>query len=75
MSSRVRKHLPKDWRKKSRRCALGSSALVHRIAERDFPARTGRAAAPWILIVIAVTVLAWWILGLPMEMRGMELGG
>ena len=54
--------------------ALGSSAIAHRIAERDFPLRAGRAAAPWILIVIALTAIALWILGQPMEMRGTELG-
>jgi ferredoxin len=55
--------------------ALGASALAQRIAERDFPSRAGRAAAPWILIVIALTAIALWILGQPMEMRGTELGG
>jgi polyferredoxin len=55
--------------------ALGSSALVRRIAERDFPSRAGRAAAPWIVLVIALTAIALWIVGLPMEMRGTELGG
>jgi ferredoxin len=55
--------------------ALGSSALVHRIAERDFPSAAGRAAAPWIVVVIALTAIALWIVGLPMEMRGTELGG
>lgn len=55
--------------------ALGSSAVVHRIAERDFPSRAVRAAAPWILLVMVLTALALWIVGLPMEMRGMELGG
>jgi ferredoxin len=54
--------------------ALGSSAIAHRIADRDFPLRAGRAAAPWILIVIALTAIALWILGQPMEMRGTELG-
>ena len=54
--------------------ALGSSAIAHRIAERDFPQRAARAAAPWILIVIALTAIALWILGQPMEMRGTELG-
>jgi len=55
--------------------ALGSSALVHRIAGRDFPSRAGRAAAPWILLVLALTAIALWIIGQPMEMRGTELGG
>jgi hypothetical protein len=55
--------------------ALGSSAVVHRIAGRDFPSRAGRAAAPWILLVIMLTAVALWVVGLPMEMRGTELGG
>ena len=55
--------------------ALGSSAVVQRIAERDFAARSGRAAAPWILLVVVLTAAAWWMVGLPMEMRGMEAGG
>jgi ferredoxin len=55
--------------------ALGSSTLAHRIADRDHHWRAGRAAAPWILLVIALTVIALWILGQPMEMRGTELGG
>jgi polyferredoxin len=55
--------------------AFGSSALAHRIAERDFPSRAGRAAAPWILLVIALTAIALWILALPMDMRGREVGG
>lgn len=55
--------------------ALGSSALVQRIAARDFPSRPGRAAAPWIVVVVALTAFALWLVGLPMEMRGTELGG
>jgi ferredoxin len=55
--------------------ALGSSALAQRIAERDFPSRGRRAAAPWLILIIALTAIALWIIGLPMEMRGVELGG
>jgi polyferredoxin len=55
--------------------ALGSSALAHRIAGRDFPSRSSRAAAPWILLVAVLTAVAIWVIGLPMEMRGTELGG
>jgi polyferredoxin len=54
--------------------ALGSSAIAHRIAGRDFPSRAGRAAAPWIVTIVALTAIALWILGQPMEMRGTELG-
>jgi ferredoxin len=55
--------------------ALGASAVAHRIAERDFPSRAVGAAAPWIVLVMLLTALALWIAGLPMEMRGMGLGG
>jgi len=55
--------------------ALGSSALAQRIAERDFPSRARRAAASWLVLIIALTAIALWIIGLPMEMRGVELGG
>ena len=55
--------------------ALGSSALAHRIAERDFSPLAGRAAAPWIVLVVSLAVLGLWIVALPMEMRGTELGG
>ena len=55
--------------------ALGASAVAHRIAERDFPSRAVGAAAPWIVLVMLLTALALWIVGLPMEMRGMGLGG
>ena len=54
---------------------FGSSALARRVAERDFPSRAGRAAAPWILVVVALAAIAAWVIGLPMEMRGTELGG
>jgi ferredoxin len=54
---------------------LGSAALVHRIAGRDFPSRAGLAAAPWILLVVALTAIGLWIVGLPMDMRGTGLGG
>jgi len=55
--------------------ALGASAVAHRIAERDFPSRAVGAAAPWIVLVMLLTTLALWIVGLPMEMRGTGLGG
>jgi hypothetical protein len=55
--------------------ALGSGAVALRIAERDFPSRAGRAAAPWILLLMVLTAVALWVVGLPMEMRGTELAG
>lgn len=54
---------------------LGSLALVHRVSERDHPGFARRAAAPWTVLVLGLTVLALWILAQPMEMRGTGLGG
>ena len=53
--------------------ACGSSALVHATSLRDYPARPALASAPWLLVVLALTAAALWILEQPMEMRG--LGG
>ncbi len=55
--------------------ALGSIVLAHRVSERDYPHAPARAAAPWSLVIVALTVLALWILAQPMEMRGTGLGG
>ena len=55
--------------------ALGSLVLAHRISERDHPGAPARAAASWILVIVALTVFALWILAQPMEMRGTGLGG
>ena len=55
--------------------ALGSLVLVHRISERDHPGAAARAAASWSLVIVALAVLALWILAQPMEMRGTGLGG
>jgi ferredoxin len=55
--------------------ALGSLVLVHRISDRDHPGAAARAAASWNLVIIALAVLALWILAQPMEMRGTGLGG
>jgi len=55
--------------------ALGSVMLVHRISERDHSPASARAAAPWGVLIIALTVVALWILVQPMEMRGVNLGG
>jgi hypothetical protein len=51
--------------------AFGSLSVIQAIAHRHLPARSGRAAAPWIVLVIGLTVLAIWVLFQPMEMRGM----
>ena len=55
--------------------ALGSLVLAHRISERDHQDAAARAAAPWNLVIVALAVLALWILAQPMEMRGTGLGG
>jgi polyferredoxin len=51
--------------------SCGSAAVVHAIATRDYPRRAAAAAAPWIAVVILLTVAALWILGQPMDMRGL----
>jgi len=55
--------------------AVGSLVIAHRIAERDAPQAPSKAAAPWSAVIVALTVLALWILAQPMEMRGTGLGG
>ena len=55
--------------------ALGSLVLVHRISERDHQEAAARAAASWNFVIVALAVLALWILAQPMEMRGTGLGG
>jgi hypothetical protein len=54
---------------------IGSLVLVHRISERDHVRVATRAAAPWVVVVVGLAVLALWILAQPMEMRGTGLGG
>ena len=53
--------------------ALGSAALAFAISAREYPRRTVAAAIPWLIVVVLLAVLAVWIIGQPMEMRG--LGG
>jgi len=53
--------------------ASGSAALAYAISARDYPRRTLAAAIPWLIVVALLAVLAVWIIGQPMEMRG--LGG
>jgi ferredoxin len=55
--------------------AMGSLAVAHRIAERDYPARIMAALVPWIAIVASLAAAALWILSQPMEMRGVGLLG
>jgi ferredoxin len=54
--------------------ALGtflSLLVAHQIAQRDFPARALRAAAPWAVVILLLGSGALWLLGQPMQMRGM----
>ena len=53
--------------------ACGSFGLVHALSRRVFPDRPAAASAPWLAVILALTVAALWILSQPMEMRG--LGG
>ena len=55
--------------------AMGSCAVAFRIAGRDYPSRSARSAAPWALAVIALAVVALWILAQPMDMRGLGFAG
>jgi hypothetical protein len=50
--------------------ALGSAMLVQRVSDRDHADRALAAAAPWIVLVLALTGAALWILSQPMDMRG-----
>ncbi|HUR35432.1 MAG TPA: hypothetical protein VM032_16625 [Vicinamibacterales bacterium] len=54
---------------------IGSLGLVYRISERDHVRFARRAAAPWVVVIVGLAVLALWILTQPMEMRGTGLGG
>lgn len=49
---------------------FGSIALAGAIAEREYGARAGRAAAPWTILATLLAGAALWILYQPMQMRG-----
>jgi ferredoxin len=51
--------------------ACGSAGLMQAISSRDYPGMPGRASAPWIAVLVLLTVAALWILGQPMDMRGL----
>jgi hypothetical protein len=55
--------------------AMGSVAAAHRIAERDYPAQAGRAAASWILVTVLLAAAALWLVAQPMDMRGLGFAG
>jgi len=49
--------------------ACGSIGLVHGITARDYPAAR-LASLPWLAVIVMLGAAALWILGQPMEMRG-----
>jgi ferredoxin len=50
--------------------ALGSAILIQQVSDRDHADRALAAAAPWMLLLAALTGAALWILSQPMDMRG-----
>src|SRR5688572_7542185 len=55
--------------------AIGSISLVWATSLRDHPGRPGQATAPWVVLVVALAMLALWILAQPMDMRGVSTPG
>jgi ferredoxin len=51
---------------------LGSLLVAWRIAEREAPARAGRAFLPWAGLCFLLWWTALWLLAQPMQMRGMS---
>jgi hypothetical protein len=49
---------------------VGSIALAQSISVRDYPARSARAALPWVGIILLLAAVGLWIFGQPMDMRG-----
>lgn len=54
--------------------ACGSAGLIWGISARDYPGVPGRASAPWLAVLVILTAAALWILGQPMDMRGLAIG-
>jgi len=54
--------------------ACGSAGLMWAISSRNYPAVPGRASAPWLAVLLVFAVAALWILGQPMDMRGLAIG-
>jgi hypothetical protein len=54
---------------------LGSIAVAYGISEREHADRPLLAAAPWAIVLLAMTATALWILSSPMEMRAIGATG
>jgi polyferredoxin len=54
---------------------MGSIAAAHGISEREHSGRSGRATAPWAVVLVGLAMLAIWILSSPMEMRAVNFPG
>jgi hypothetical protein len=54
--------------------ACGSAGLMWAISSRDYPNEPASASAPWLAVLVVLTVAAFWILGQPMDMRGLAIG-
>jgi hypothetical protein len=51
--------------------ACGSIGLVQAITARDYPGARRLVSAPWFAVIAMMAATALWILGQPMEMRGL----
>jgi ferredoxin len=54
--------------------ACGSAGVMWAISSRDYPGEPGTASAPWLAVLVILTFAAFWILGQPMDMRGLAIG-
>jgi ferredoxin len=54
---------------------LGSLLVAYRLAEEDEPVQTWRAFVPWAVLLGLLFAAAIWLMGQPMEMRGMMMPG
>jgi hypothetical protein len=50
--------------------ACGSIGLVHGTSARDYPEHVPLTVAPWLVVILILAAAAVWILGQPMQMRG-----
>ncbi len=55
--------------------AAGSMAVAHGTSLRDHQAHAVRSSAPWIALILLIAITALWILGQPMDMRGVGAAG